>query len=176
MAITTIQCKNSFEELLFPKINFNQIIDPTGIALEEAWTVLKEEILFAIYPIGSIIILESSYDPNELFPGITWERTAEGRILVGKGYLDNDTKSVLIEDGNSVSTAYEVQITTMTMPSHSHNLYSRTNALIYERDSSYAGRDYGKSGSNYYTSYRGGGGYHSNVMPFICANIWTRTA
>ena len=176
MAVTTIQCKSEFEELLFPRINFNQIISPSGLTLEEVWGRLRNEVLQSIYPLGSILILESSTDPNELFPNTTWEKTAAGRILVGKGYLNNNTSSTLIEDNNSISTAYEVQITTETMPAHTHNLYLRDDTYIYARDSSYAGRDYGKSGSNYYTSYRGGGGYHSNVMPFICANIWTRTA
>ena len=176
MAITTIQCKSDSGELLFPQVNFNQIVSPTGLSFEETWTQLKDEVLQVIYPLGSIVILESSSDPNELFPNTTWERTAEGRILVGKGYLNNNTSSTLIENDNSVSTAYAVQITTSTLPSHTHKLYVRTELLIHERDSSYDGRDYGKSGSTYYSAYRGGGGYHSNVMPYICANIWTRIA
>ena len=170
MAITTIQCKSEAEELLFPQIDFDQIIDPVGIAFEESWELLKNEILRAIYPIGSVIILESSYNPNELFPNTAWERTSEGKILVGKGYLNGSTSSTLVENDSSVSSAYSVQITSASMPSHTHNLYKRTTPLQLNGDD----YDYGNSGSYAYSAYTGGGGYHSNVMPYICVNIWTR--
>lgn len=172
MAITTIQCKSEAEELLFPQIGFDQIIDSVGVAFEESWELLKNEILQAVYPIGSVVILESSSDPNELFANTVWERTSEGKILVGKGYLNGSTSSTLVENDSSVSSAYAVQITTSTMPSHSHSLYKRTTSLQLD-GSDY---DYRGSGTNAYTTYSGGGGYHSNVMPYICANIWTRIA
>lgn len=171
MAITTIQCKNEAEELLFPQVGFDQIIDSKGLPFEESWRLLKNEILKAIYPVGSIIILESSSDPNELFPNTAWERTSEGKILVGKGYLNGSTSSTLVENDSSVSSAYAVQITTTTMPSHTHSLYKRD---VTMKTGSSGGYDYRNSGTNAYTAYRGGGGYHSNVMPYICVNIWTR--
>lgn len=173
MAITTIQCKNENEELLFPQINFNQIIDSTGITFEDSWKLLKNEIFKAVYPIGSVIILESSTNPNELFPNTNWEKTSEGKILVGKGYLNGNTSSTLIENDLSVSSEYAVGITLATMPAHAHQIYRRTSAEVDKGSGTY---DYRGSGTNAYTTYRGGGGYHSNVMPYICANIWTRIA
>ena len=168
MAIIAAQCLNEKEELLFPQISFEQIITPEGEKFNDYWLNLKKEILHSIYPIGSILILESDSNPNILIPNTAWEKISQARILVGIGNLDGTQ----ITDRSSVSTAYAVQITTSTLPSHNHKLNKRDVTMRTGGE----GYDYCGAGSNAYTAYRGGGGYHTNIMPFICANIWTRTA
>ena len=60
MAIESIQLTNKEEELLFPKIGFEQIFCYQGADFENFWSQLKNEIFQAVYPIGSVLILESS--------------------------------------------------------------------------------------------------------------------
>lgn len=158
---------------IYPIIDGADQVYHGSLPLSEAKNAIKKQIISAVYPIGSVIIFENDIDPNDSIEGTTWVPFAEGKILVGSGYLDPaDTTSTYIHpnSSNAPTGEYSVAITTETMPSHSHRLYR---AAYSGGDQGY---DYSGSGNQGYTWWTGGGGSHSNLMPYKTVCIWRRTA
>jgi hypothetical protein len=131
------------------------------------------DMLAAVYPVGSVYISTSAADPAVLFGIGTWERFADGRVLVGAGTSDREFPAG--ETGGSSTHA----LTVAEMPSHSHT--GRT-APDYG-GSPDGGRDTnGNSAYMYWrhgtTSYSvgssGGGGEHNNLQPYIAVHMWRR--
>lgn len=51
--------------------------------LENKTTV--KAIIDVVYPVGSIYISKNSTNPGTLWPGTTWTRESEGRMIIGVG-------------------------------------------------------------------------------------------
>ena len=74
---------------------------------------ILSDILLAVYPVGSIIMSDSSENPGLRFGG-TWVKYAEGRTIIGDGTSD---RSFSKGDTGGESTH---TLTKSEMPSHTH--------------------------------------------------------
>lgn len=63
------------------------------IVMNNSDNSLMRSIISVIYPVGSIYMSMSEANPATLFPGTTWSRISEGRMLLGagNGYTANST-------------------------------------------------------------------------------------
>ena len=154
------------------------------------------ELVNILYPKGIILPFENSTDPNEVWPGTTWERTLQGRVPIGAGdYWENGTKySYAVGDtgGEAKHT-----LTAGEMPSHSHSAAvstdgNHTHGVPNGNNSSGEGYtfDTGNSSVRYYVNTTsagshshtvtigstGGNGSHENSPPYSVVNLWRRTA
>lgn len=140
--------------------------------IENEFEIVKEDIedtLLKVYPIGSIYVSVNSTNPSELFGG-TWERFANGKVLVGVDEDDTDFNKVEKTGGEKKHT-----LTTGEIPSHQHPNYVDNGQGSGEwgymfNYSSKAAQNSGASG------YTGGGQAHNNLQPYITCYMWKRTA
>lgn len=170
MPHSAIQLYNGEGEMLFPRSkDINKVLHE-NIPMGEYLNNFIYSVFDQFYPIGSIIILDNDTDPNNILINTTWEKTSEGKILVGCGYLDNDTSKQLITPTSGPTGAYTVALTIDQMPSHNHVMNKIPAA------SGSKGYDYGGSGGSEVggIAYTGSGQAHSNMMPYIAVNIWER--
>ena len=132
-------------------------------------------------PIGFVICLGSK-DPsgdenshytktevNEMFGG-TWERFAQGRMLLGSNYTDdenNDSKNhtKLDETGGSETHTLTVD----EMPTHTHKY---TRSVTGGTNTVGSGPWWGWVEEN--TSSTGGGQPHDNMPPYIVVDMWKK--
>lgn len=170
MPHSIVQLKNGEGDMLFPRSTDVNNVYHNSTALGAYLSTFKTNLISSFYPVGSIIILGTSTDPNTIMPGTTWEAYAQGEILVGYGYLDGDSTKQQITFNKEVTGEASVTITTTTMPSHTH-IVNKTTAA-----SGSAGYEYGGSGSYVGTNSIGGNAAHNNMMPYVAVNIWRRTA
>lgn len=145
-------------------------------------------ILNYIYPVGSIYISNSStFNPQNVFGG-TWQRYAQGRVLIGAGTgTDSNGLSQTFSLG-ATGGEYTHTLTENEMPSHTHtqeqhrhNLGDTANTVgkgtNFDRP-----RNAGTGTDYYYTTYAqpvinatGGGQSHNNIQPYIGVYMWVRT-
>ena len=146
-----------------------------------------------VWPIGSIYISVNSTNPSLLFGG-TWE-LVPGRFLIGTGepgYNNYEGFGQLSSDQTTWSLnvgvtggEYRHTLTTLEMPSHTHNLFGNDNVGhaagvdYWNLPSVIEGYNYGNRRNVYQNNTgataTGGGQYHNNMPPFLVANCWKRT-
>lgn len=144
--------------VVFPGTLVSQVPTP----YYKATPAQLQSVLDYIYPVGSIYMSYSHYDPNEMFGG-TWVRLeltflyagAEGATIGAKG-------------GSTTHT-----LTVDELPSHTHG-------SVYSQHTS------GTKGYNWYTTSgdkigygtvaTGGGKAHNNMPPYTIVSMWRRTA
>lgn len=120
-------------------------------------------ILPFIYPIGMIIELNVSTNPNTLFGFGTWAAYGTGRVTVA---IDaGQTEFDVVDETGGAKTH---TLSTAEMPAHTHT-YSISGAA----GSGSSGGDVGSGGT---TGSTGGGGAHNNLQPYIVVYRWRRTA
>lgn len=147
-----------------------------------------------IFPVGTILHLTSSADPNKYIGG-TWEYFGIGRTLIAAGtYTENGTNYVYTNGDTGGEATH--QLTTGEMPSHSHGASSSSigahNHSFSQRDQ--ANPDNGvmgggaghwstawtsTSGAHTHTIYidnAGGNSAHENRQPFTVVFRWARIA
>lgn len=149
--------------------------------------MIDDAILERIYPVGSIITRYDDGDPSEIIGG-TWERYAEGRMVLGVGGDFNEVGST---GGNKSITLTEQQL-----PSHRH---SGTTESTGGQDISLRGYGatlgsgnlgwrFGSGGSSSatgiaslpshshsFTTNSTGSGASINIMPpYVTAYLWRR--
>lgn len=126
-----------------------------------------------IYPIGSIYISTSStFNPQTTWGG-SWNKTADGRCLIGA----NDTYPIGSTGGESSH-----YLTIDELPQHSHGIYgcdSRDGSNTLTK-STFSYKDQGQTTSYISgilgTELTGGGNAHNNMQPYLAVYIWERTA
>lgn len=134
-----------------------------------------------VHPVGSVIAnADATFDPNVHFGGTTWERYAEGRMLIGLDTGDAEFETIGGEGGEKTHT-----LTTAEMPVHSGHGSSWTGNLNAYVNSSIA-TGYGSSGRGWSTQSgneliptyvnTGGDTPHNNLPPYKVVNYWIRTA
>lgn len=152
------------------------------------YAVTKEETYSVdidyIYPVGSVIVLSTTDDPNDLYSGTTWETISKGMFLGTLGTAtDDDGDSVTFSRGTISSRSYtnctkamepKHQLTISEMPAHSHSIDDVLNDKS-NSDKNTNGKD-GTNGRVTYTQYYGGYAEHENRQPYKVAYIWRRTA
>lgn len=122
----------------------------------------------ALLPVGSIVVLGVSTNPNTLYGFGTWT-AIEGKVLVGKA-ASGTFGTLDATGGAETHTLTEAQI-----PSHTHSWRSGNGSAAaggaFNAAINNAGYDtYAPS------SYTGGGGAHNNLQPYIVKYMWQRTA
>ena len=126
----------------------------------------------AIYPIGSVITFYDSDDHSNHL-GLTWERFATGRMVVGYDSTDASFDTIGATGGEKTHT-----LTVDEIPSHAHDFvvpprysweYSSGGAMYGQNTSTSADNDQT-------TSSAGGGQAHNNMPPYVVAALWRRTA
>lgn len=168
----------SGQNQLYP-VNISQIFYNNDSLQNYFDNEFKYKILNSMYPVGSVVMLGSTEDANDKFNNsakqLEWQKFSEGKILVGYGYLDNDTsKQGFLNTSSDIKGQYNVTLQISTIPSHRHQMNQQNSA----RSTGSAGYDWGAGSSGaeqYYASEIGGSGPHNNVMPYIAYNIWVRT-
>ena len=152
------------------------------------------QIMDSVYPVGRVIMTFESEDPNVLYSWQTWERTANGRFLLGAG----DSYAAGGTGGAATHT-----LTVDEMPSHRHTptdtrFYFTTNqptgsdavarvqvttsssSKVYVMGGNANASDViGNTGGiteSQYTAYAGSGQPHNNMPPYLAVNMWKRTA
>lgn len=123
------------------------------------------QIMDSVYPIGRVIMTFESEDPNVLYSWQTWERTANGRFLLGA----SDSYTVGSEGGEAEHT-----LTIDEMPSHTHT--TRLNTGVTMGNISGVHTFVHQSSANDPTDATGGSQPHNNMPPYVAVNMWKRTA
>ncbi len=177
-------------------------IDKNKLATVEegANRLVLQDILNAIYPVGSIIMsvsLTTAAEVQAKFGG-TWEKYAAGRTIIGEGTSDK-TFTAGTTSGSSTHKLVESEL-----PSHKHGMQdsgSHSHAFSYgggalcvdteQAVGTSSGLGTGSlwgsrnksvspiasSGSHSHTiNSTGGGTAHNNLPPYIVTYIWVRTA
>lgn len=121
-----------------------------------------------IFPVGYVLILYSLADPNNVYPGTTWERIENAFLWA-------------MEAGSSIGQMGGEKTHTLTkneMPQHSHDLrvahtssgnVVASNIVRYNSNStSYVG--------SVTTEVEGWGLPHNNMPPYIQVAVWRRTS
>ena len=118
-----------------------------------------------IYPVGSLFINTSTVNPNVLFTGTKWERIKDTFLLAA-----GDKYELGATGGEE-----EVTLTVAQMPSHRHNIGTRS---VYTGGGSYNAHTSsddatGSSAAN--CEYVGGSQPHNNMPPYLAVYVWQRT-
>ena len=133
----------------------------------------------AAWPVGSIYMSMVATSPATLFGG-TWERVANGRMLIG-------ADSASYPAGSTGGEAKHA-LTETEMPSHNHGVQQAGSdgAIPMEmgKDGTYQNDTYLSFGtsvkpfaeSTILISYRGGNQPHNNMPPYLSVYMWRRTA
>lgn len=135
-------------------------------------------------PVGSVLIMATTSDPNASYPGTTWVVFATGRTLVGYSAAEAEFNTIGETGGEKTHT-----LSTAELPAHQHKVpitnvngggstLAASYGATYEATSSRA-EDPSASGDStlrYLSSNTGGGGAHNNLQPYIVVQFWRRTA
>jgi len=148
----------------------------------------KVNTLLAAWPVGSVYIsMTQSTSPASLFGG-TWSVIGQGEVLIGAGTnTDASSNSKTFTVGTTDTEGeYKHELTKAEMPSHYHHTV-RANATVgFGSDtpgsvSGEANRELSESSAEgsepvSRSSNAGDGDSHNNLMPFLTAYFWRRTA
>ena len=133
----------------------------------------------AAWPVGSIYMSMIATSPATLFGG-TWERVANGRMLIG-------ADSASYPAGSTGGEAKHA-LTETEMPSHNHGVQQAGSdgaiPMMMGKDGTYQNDEYLSFGtsvkpfaeSTILISYSGGNQPHNNMPPYLSVYMWRRTA
>lgn len=161
----------------FIEIDVTQI-NSTEVALPCVQLNIPDQVSinFCPFPVGSVLHMVESTDPNYLYPNTHWERM-QGKFLLGA----SDTHPLGEVGGEEFHT-----LSANEMPAHSHGVYynghftigswggSGTSGIPYEASSWGAGyrpAHWFEPG----TYNAGGSGSHNNMPPYEVVYMWKRT-
>lgn len=75
-----------------------------------------------MWPIGSIFMTVDSRDPKVILGFGTWERFAQGRVIVGTGTTTDANNEVRTVVNEAKGGTYQTKITEDNLPAHKHGL------------------------------------------------------
>ena len=134
-------------------------VDKTGAEMGEINPILQ-----ALYPVGSIYMSVTYFDPATVFGGV-WERIQDTFLLAaGNSYAAGET------GGEAEHT-----LTIEEMPNHSHSGVRRCDAGEIN-DGKSTGSSSSSGGSSYETDTTGDSMPHNNMPPYLAVYAWKRTA
>lgn len=85
-------------------------------SVDSIYTEDGKKLLDALHPVGSIYLSTSSTNPSTYFGG-TWERFANGQVLVGVDTEETEFNTVQKTGGNKTHT-----VTLKDVPAHTHSI------------------------------------------------------
>lgn len=146
------------------------------------------------FPVGSVLIMYDTTNPQTLYPGTTWVATCQGRFPIGEGSVLANTLSTY---GNVSANEYAVgnrherggerlhTLSAAEMPKHTHALWcgygeassSGYDTLRYQQTWGTSNRGYNTSilGVNPIIQYAGSGSAHNNLPPYEAFWFWRRS-
>lgn len=147
------------------------------------------------FPIGSIYISVNITSPASLFGG-TWERIAQGRMLLGMGAIEENHNSywgtvspgeVNPEYAGEMGGEAWHKLTTNEIPGHQHGpitigtdgvniVHWLSNSQSNSKDAWGFTYDTEMSGNELYSGYAGGGAAHNNMPPYLAVYMWKRVS
>lgn len=145
------------------------------------------------YKVGDIYITTADGDPNTRLGYGTWERFAQGEVLVGFSTSVSNSVPQWVKTAGTKFGAYEHLLTQAEIPKHKHSSDDKfdmfgSRASISGKESHGSG-DYNKTTEEYGTgdmteadwtkakeNYIGESKPHNNVQPSIVVYMWKRTA
>lgn len=173
--------------------NLNTDVSSNKTAIDN----LKEQILQAVYPVGSVYVsITDSCNPADILGFGTWEALPAGYGLVAQGTATAEDGSTLTFTAGQKSGEFKHQITVGESAPHSHgqnaakgNNTGYTAELaefpsydeehpIHEGEGSCinpGGISFNKY-SQIKTDYSGEGQPHNNIAPCVACYLWKRTA
>lgn len=171
-------------DVLFEKAINIKGSDGKNIDIAEAFRSLYDR----IYPIGIIIAFGNDTDPNEAFKGTSWERTAEGRVIVGRSPNNMEFDTIGKTGGEK-----EHRLSVHEIPEHAHALEPNGQAHSFSwgggrgtvhaavnavRGASPGNTNYLYTQQNSWnqTGMSGSSQPHNNLQPYQVDVYWIRTA
>jgi microcystin-dependent protein len=119
-----------------------------------------------IYPVGIVVTLGVSTNPNTLFGVGTWSAIA-GKVIVGINAGDAEFDTLDETGGAKTHT-----LSTDEMPAHTHNYTLRTQTNNGQIEPTGGDGDAVATP----TSSAGGGQAHNNLQPYIVKYVWQRAS
>ena len=130
-----------------------------------------------IYPIGYILFMTTSTNPNTIYIGTTWVRYAKGQVLVGVNEDDSDFTA------GKTGGEKTHKLTINEMPSHSHPIdihrsSSEASGFGLTQSGSFLNRPmvYNDQAITMNTQNNGSGNAHNILQPYIAVYVWRRTS
>ena len=155
---------------------------------------LVKRVLRCAHAVGCVYMSLDSTSPEVLFGG-TWERIAQGRMLLGMGAIEENHNSYWgtvspgeVNPGYAGEMGGEAwhKLTENEMPSHSHGSISANGDENFKILYGVGGNITTSAGTINYTSgsgsfelktvTAGGGVSHNNMPPYLAVYMWRRTA
>ena len=141
---------------------------------------LFDRLIDLIVPIDTVIYRHDNTDPESIYPGTTWEATAQGRFVVGVGeHTDVNGDPATAPLGNVVEGTYSHTLTDDEMPQHSHGSPWRLETRLRQGTGSTANYMIRASGPEHMIDHgtvEGGGLKHNNIPPGYGLYAWRRIA
>lgn len=125
-----------------------------------------QDIILAVYPVGSIYMSVSSTSPDTLFGG-TWVAWGAGRVPVGIDSTQTEFDTVEETGGEK---------THKLIAGETPNLQGDLFAIATGGSESGGYAAYGDGRSSRYNINSDGGQAHNNLQPYITCYMWKRTA
>lgn len=167
---------NDLTDKPFIPTSYNELTDKPTIPT-------LAEIVDRIYPIGSIYITLSDFNPGTMIGG-TWEIFGAGKTLVGVDVNDADFDEAGKTGGEKAHT-----LTVEEMPTHRHDTVPSYSSSTLSTNSNNHGKLLGApAAAGWATSSRnddannhpiqtaGSGHAHNIMQPYITTYFWQRTA
>lgn len=159
--------------------NFKVVNLGTPTAEQDAATkgyvdTVKQAVLQAVYPIGSLFLSTSPANPSSHLGFGTWVAYAQGRALVGVGTTTDERGETRSYDPGEEFGRYQHQLSIAEMPSHNHSYEKHTTIDPPQSGSGASGVMRHPASAT--TGPRGGDEPHENVQPSIAVYVWRRTA
>ena len=123
------------------------------------------------YPVGQIWT-NDLVDPNDRFPGTTWEKV-EAKFIISSGSGVGATAEAYTFNVGDEGGEFSHKLTIAEMPSHNHNFYTNEDGYSGSASAIQAGGD--NAPKERLTNSVGGGFAHNNLPPFRVSQVWVRT-
>ena len=183
---------------LYPLTTADQVILSDGSRLEKAGKINADkldgrtlaEIMLTLYPVGAVYISVNSTSPASLFGG-TWERIAQGRMLLGMGAIEENHNSywgtvtpaeVNPEYAGEMGGEAWHTLTVNELPAHTHtatvygissgNYTANAARLVYKDNTTTGWISEGLS----WVNSTGDNQPHSNMPPYFAVYMWKRVS
>lgn len=160
--LKTVQLKDKAGNDIFP-VSLVTRVDPEQVS----------QIADVFFPVNSILTFYDNEDHSHHL-GLTWERFASGKTIVGIDSPDSSFNSIGKTGGEKSHT-----LTVAEMPSHTHSLTREVTDVYAPTGGSYwyrPAKDTQITNTQLSVNYTGGGQSHNNLQPYIVCSIWRRIA
>ncbi len=144
------------------------------------------DLLFDVYPVGSIYISTTSTNPGVTFGFGTWVQVSQGRTLLGEGTGAGGTYAAGAEAGSkdAVVVAHNHSGSTNTTGNHNHTFSTGLGessggshaVRAFNPNSSQTTSNAGNHSHSLSINSTGVSGNDANMMPYLVVYIWERTA